>query len=241
MSACKNNRGEIIVVKYSIILLFFSSTCFAENNRYWESEVPVFGEASSISSEKHVKFFTVAKRYNVELTDVIEIHDFYDTFFKKTGWGKLSGDVRLSDSMLKDKWRGFKADYNAKELPEITLIAVWKAKNIPAIASVEVILFAYTKGKYSAKVKVVLRPKINTSPLFKLHELLAKDPKNLFILQEAVGSNVFQFEKIGPLDKNKYKNNQLVMDYYKIINEIYKQYEEFGSKYNNKQSGSEHR
>ncbi len=76
-----------------------------------------------------------------------------------------------------------------------------------------------------------ISPEVDTSPLFKLQELMMGDPRNVFILHKATGGNPFEIDKVNSQPVGDYKDNAMVKEYYNLVEVIVKQYREFGIKY----------
>jgi len=216
-----------------IVFLFLMSVLpvIANGNDYWAIDIPTVEEAVNVSRERNEIFFTVSTSYEIEINDTEEIYGFYEDFFEKIGWENPMKNFSRSRNEHQGKWNSYRSAFNQDNLPESSYASVWKAKKIPAIGTVNLTLTGFKDGKYNAKVSVSLAPEVDTSPLFKLQKLMAGNPRNIFILYEATGGNPFEIDKVNSLPAKGYENNEMVKEYYKVVETIIKQYRDFGMKY----------
>lgn len=213
------------------IFLLSISTAIADDNNYWAIEIPAVEGATNISNERNKRFYIISTTYEVVVSDVATIYDFYNDFFEKMDWENPMKKFSHSKSEFQGKWNSYRSAFNQDGLPESSYASMWKAKNIPAMGTVNLTLTSFKDGKFNAKIKASLSPEVDTSPLFQLQKLMVEDPRNIFILHEATGGNPFEFDKVSPQPSKEYKNNEMVKDYYKLMEEIFKKFQDFGEKY----------
>lgn len=219
------------MIRAIMILLLSASSVFAGNVKYWEITIPTIDGATNVSSERDERFYTISSSHNVEIKDTKEIYNFYNDFFEKLGWEDPTKKFPKSGNQYQGKWSSYRSAFNDKGLPESTYASMWKGRNIPAIGVVNLKLTSYKNGKFAATVDVTISPEVDTSPLFQLQELMIGDPKNIFILHKATGGNLFEIDKINPQPSKDYRDNEMVKEYYALIETIYKQYRDFWAKY----------
>lgn len=219
------------MIRSAIVFMLFTSSAFAGGNNYWTIEIPVVTGASNVLRERDDRFYIISSSYEVVIEDTEKLYDFYNDFFEKLGWDNPMKDFPRTKNEYKEKWNSYRSAFNHEGLPESSYASIWKSKAIPASGTVNLTLTSFIDGKFSAKVKVIITPEVDTSPLFQLQKLMIGDPKNIFILHSATGGNPFEIDKINPKPSGMYKNNEMVKEYYGLVESIFKQYREFGDKY----------
>jgi len=219
------------MLRILIIILLTASSALANNETYWAVDIPVMQGATNVSVERNEKFYTVSTSYELMISDPEKIYDFYNEFFKKIGWENPMKKFPRQKNEIQSKWSSFQSKFNQNGLPESYYGSMWEAQTIPAIGAVNLTLTSYDGEKFKTKVKVSLSPDIDTSSLFQLQSLMTGDPRNIFILHEATGGNPFEIDKINPTPSSEHKNNKMVMEYYSLVEQIFMQYQDFGTKY----------
>lgn len=214
-----------------ILFLLSTSLVFAEDNKYWETDIPIMAGATNISSNRNERFYVLSTSYEVELAETESLYKFYENFFEKMGWENPMKNFPKLGNNIQGSWNSFRTAFNSEDLPESSYASMWKATKLPAVGTVNLTLTNYNEGKFKAKVKVTLSPEVDTSPIFELQNLIMGDPRNIFILHKATGGNPLEFDKVLPVPEQEFKNDQIVIKYYKLLGNVIEQYREFGSKY----------
>ena len=219
------------MIRTILIFLLSVSSVIADDNSYWAIDIPTVNGAANVSRERNERFYTISTSYEVEINDTEAIYVFYKEFFEKIGWENPMKGFPHSMNEYQGKWSSYRSAFNQEDLPESSYASMWKAKNIPAMGTVNLTLTGFNGGKFNAKVIVSLSPEVDTSPLFQLQTLMMGDPRNIFILHEATGGNPFEIDKVNPRPTKEHENNKMVKEYYKLIETIIRQYRDFGEKY----------
>ncbi len=226
-----------------IIVLFlslsFSTLAYAENiKRYWNIEIPVMKGATNISEEKNPRFSRINKTYDLILTDPIEVSQFYDKFFESNGWVNWAKGVSEvlnagNDSNLFIRgWSSYYFNVNSDGTPEAIFQLMWNSKKVPEFANLRLELNDYSKGKFRAKIKISIVPKINFEDYTCKIKELFNEPQNFFILSRAVKGDPTKFENIDLEHLNKIKNTDpLIEKYCNIVTDIMKEYKQFYDNY----------
>jgi len=219
------------MIRILLILLLSASSVLADENNYWAIVIPVVEGATNVTRDRDEKFYVISLSYEVVISDTQKIYDFYKEFFEKISWENPMKNLPRSINEYQGKWSSYRSAFNHEGLPESSYASMWKAENVPAIGTVKLTLTGFKDGKFKAKVKVSLSPDVDTSPLFQLQKLMMGDPKNIFILHEATGGNPLEIDKVNPRPSKEHKDNKMVKEYYELIEQIFKQYQDFGTKY----------
>lgn len=226
--------------KATIIFLFLalsfgSSNLLYGNNNYWGINIPIIDGAMNIQSEKSDKMLTIYKSYDINIDSIENIAKFYNDFFYSIGWeDPIMGDQNKNNEF---EWSSHRMTFTADDKPEATYSNMWKAKNIPAKGLLQLTLTDYNEKGFKGTVKVILSPNIDTSPLIKINQIIGKDPKNLFKLYKAIGENPFKIENIEVPSSLK-KEEQIVKQYFELIQNILESYDDFREKYVTQDIGS---
>ncbi len=233
-SNIKRNKENIVKILTSNIFLIFISICsiaYANNVNYWEIKLPTLDGATNISTERDERFYGITSSYEIKIKNTKELYSFYNEFFEKMGWQNPMKGFRRPTHEQQGGWSSYRTTFTPEGHPESSYSSLWKAESIPALGTVILTITGFKDGVFEAKVKVSIAPEVDNTPLHKLQNILTENPKNIFILYEATGGNPFEIDKVNPHPAEKYKDNEMVKEYYKIIDTIAKQYLDFGAKY----------
>ena len=209
--------------------MLLSGTASAENEKYWEYDIPIIRGAQNVSIIKDKEFCTYSISYDLKVKNTKEVLRFYINYFKKIGW-KNPLEKFNDMGTMPIKWNGEVSNFK-DGLPVVAYSSFWEAQDIAALGGFGVTLTNYSVGVFDANIHVSMEPKIDMSPIHKYHERLMEDPKNIFILYEAVQSNPYLIESFTSNPNPKYQDNIIVKEYYEAAEKILLQYKEFRSKY----------
>ena len=220
------------MIKVILIMLFSFSSAIAGDNNYWAIKLPVINGATNISHEKDENLYIKRLTYNLSVKDTQIIYDFYDKFFSDIGWENPMKKHSMSKmNTIKGKWASYRSAYSEEGEPFTIYASMWKSENIPAVGQASLKLTGFKEGVFDAEISVAVSPEIDSSPLFKLQNIMMADPMNIFILHDAVKGNPFEIDKIKLSPSGKHKDNEVVKNYYEMVNVILDQYREFGAKH----------
>ncbi len=220
-------------MKHLIALTIFFLVSTSSAGSYWEIEIPVVENAINIKTKKTDNLYTSIKSYDVVIDDPDVLYDFYNRFFIERNWKNPMSQFKSRPGFGSKKWNAFNARFDEDDKPVVHYGSAWINNNPPATGNVSVKLNNYKNGKFHASVEVALAPKIDISPLFRIQEIVSENPKNLFILYKAIGGNPFEIDELNIIPKEKYKNEQVVSQYFEAISQIAQQYKTYGNKYGN--------
>ncbi|RMA80944.1 hypothetical protein [Umboniibacter marinipuniceus] len=197
---------------------------------YWSIEIPTPEIAENILSDTNEKFYSKNVTFDVSDIEPDSIGSFYNSFFTEMGWADPSAALP-SQFQRPGGWSGYSMRINESGQPEAAYGRMWKSVNPPAIGSLQLVLSNYTEAGFSGVVTVSITPEIDTNSLMQLNQLLGNDPKNLFNLFNAVGTNPFEIQNIVVPANFTNEEDPLLVEYFGIVNEVIEQYYEFGQKY----------
>ena len=206
-------------------------TSFANAGNYWDIDIPILPGAKNIKKEKDARFFQISVEYEIEVKDSSEIYAFYNTFFEKMGWENPMKKYRGHSGEFKGNWSSHQMAFTSEGSPFAAYAGMWKANDIPALGSVNLTMDEYNGDVFGAKLRIVLTPEVDRSPLMKIQQLMTGNPKNIFKLHEAIGGNPFELDKINLSMNPGFKNEKVVVDFYKSVDEVMNNYADFGKKY----------
>ena len=216
---------------FTILMLMFSLNISAKEAKYSEIKIPLVAGAQNIEETRNETFHIISVTYSVQLSDIKSVYDFYAEFFQNQGWESFSKGFSKRNVGDLGEWQSYRTTFTDKGKPESYYSSMWKAKKYPANGSLLLTLVGFDEGKYRAKIVVSISPEVDTSPLFKLQRIIMSDPKNIFIICDAIGGNPFQLDTVNLTPSEKYKDNEMVKEYYKVLKTIIEQYKDFGEKF----------
>ena len=220
------------MIKVILIMFFSFSSAIASENNYWAINLPVINGATNISHEKDEKLYIKRLTYNLPVKDTQIIYDFYDKFFSDIGWeNPMKKHSTSKMNNIQGKWSSYRSAYNEEGKPFTIYASMWKSENTPAVGQASLKLIGFKEGIFDAEISIAVSPEIDSSPLFKLQNIMMANPVNIFILYDAVKGNPFEIDKIKLSPSGKYKDHEVVKNYYELVNKILNQYREFGTKY----------
>lgn len=216
------------MLRIIVLFLLTTSIAFADGKGYWSIRIPDMKGATAATHEKDKKFYIISTSYELSVHDINRVYDFYNKFFDSMGWkDPMTGQRNLMRN-LQGKWSTFNSGFKKGSGPYITYAAMWKAADMPAVGTVNLTLTGFHDNVFSGKVVVKISPVMN-APLFELQKLIMSDPRNIFILYKATGGNPFEMDKVNPTPVAGYKDDPVVVKYYRLIGKISKQNRDFGS------------
>ncbi|OMH36189.1 hypothetical protein [Motiliproteus sp. MSK22-1] len=189
------------------LLIGIPSVCHSKPVDYWSLEVPVPKEATDVRHDKSQHFYTITTQYEIRIVDTDEIYELYQRYFSAIGWKDPMADFPKNGSRSQGSWSSYRANFGSDGLPEAAYASMWKAEKMPAYGSVLVTLTSYENEVFTATVKVVLTPEVDTSALIEMQQLIVSDPKILFALHKIIGANPFEVEEVVETMKNVDKSS----------------------------------
>ena len=210
--------------------------CNAWSAGYWDLELPVMDGASAIAPSRNEDLSVISLTFELEIQDPVEIRKFYDEYFKGLGWKnelqiRPRSFVGGEDSL--GGWSGNQMTFTSDGEPLVVYVANWEPDDIPATAVLNVRLTGHSQDQFSSEVSVQIGPNPVPQILFRLRDLLATHPENLFKLHEAAGGNPleihnFDIDNIPP----RLEADPVVVEYISIVEELREANSEFHQRYN---------
>ncbi|MGH1377515.1 MAG: hypothetical protein ACRBB3_01715 [Alphaproteobacteria bacterium] len=198
----------------------------AEETSYFDFDIPVLDGGKNISRSKSDTNYSVSLSYEVVVERPDLVYDFYNEFFQNHGWGGL-----MMGSAVSEKWSGFSANINGEGKAVFSNSAMWQPKETPVLGLVSLIVNDYKEEKFYAEVHVDLNPEINNDNFFEFSKSL-DNPRNIFILQKAIGADPFQLENMKPnLIIKEYEGEAIIEAYMKMAEKTLYLYQDFGEQY----------
>ncbi len=198
----------------------------AKEASYFDMQLPVMTGAENISHSRDDQYYSTSLSYDIVIDSPDPVYDFYDAFFKKQGWkGFMEGHS------MSGKWNGYSANISSEGGAVFAHSSRWQPSDVPVFGSVNLMINDYKDGKFYAEIQVTLTPELNDSPFFEFSKLLS-DPKNIFILEKAVGRDPFQFEDVNlDLIPKGYADELVIKEYKNLIEGTLQLYKDFGEQY----------
>ncbi len=218
---------------YLTLMVVFTVTPYtvcADSEIYWDYDIPIYNGGRDVSIKKDEKFCTYSVSYDLKINNTIELLIFYKNFFEKKGWSNPWEDLS-SNGKMPLKWNGNIFNWNLEGMPEFIYSSYWKAQDIPVNGLVRVLLTGVSDGKFDAVVSIHMSPDIDLSPIFEFQERIVEDPRNIFLLHEAVQGNPFIMENFSAERNPKQSTNTIVQEYYMAVDNVLSQYREFYQKH----------
>lgn len=209
------------------VLIMFPALSVARAESYMDMEIPVMEGATNVKDERDDTLYQREMSYDIVVKKPIQIFEFYDAVFEKEGWVKndfFNDDVRWTPLL------GRQVTFTASKTISSQS---WNKNDLAAKGAISVILNEYSSQGFKASVNIGFAAEIGLgSKYVELMHLLAESPKNLFILNHAVGEQAMQFKNINldTIDK-KYANETVVKEYIKIYKDLRESAEEFADIY----------
>ncbi len=217
-------RTFILVIFISV---FVSSVSNAQDTIYLDLELPIMEGAQNISHEKSEFYHSISLSYNLDLDDIDIVYDFYEQFFKALGWKDYMGNHPFVK-----KWGGYSANINPDSGAKYATSAGWVLEHAPVAAILNLTVNNYTGDKFQSKVNLTISPELSQNALMKFTALFS-DPRNIFILQKAIGNEPFDFMNNYDASNipKEFKNEKIIMEYQKMRNESIDEYKDFAEQY----------
>lgn len=216
----------ILLILIAIAIFSQTTTATAKEISYFDMELPVMTGVKNISRNKNDQNYTVSLSYEIVIQRTETVYNFYNEFFKKQGWENFIEGYAISG-----KWSGYSATINPEGRAEFNYYSMWQPKDDPVFGSLNLNLYDYKNGLFYAKVQVILSPELNDDSYIEFSKLL-EEPKNIFILQKAIGRDPFQLKGMMPdIISKEYDDELIIKEYRKLINSRNQQYKDFGEQY----------
>lgn len=219
-------------MKYIVLVVFLttSMTVFASDNAYWSIVIEVPKYAKSVQREENEKYYTKIVSFEVQDIRPNELVEFYSTFFGGLGWEDPTAAFGNRPEISGD-WGGYSMRFSSEGKPEAGYGKSWVSPKVPATGDLSLLLTSYSIDGFSGKATVAIMPNVDMSPLMQIHELLGSDPRNFFVLYEAIGSNPFEIHTISPSNQKVQSKDSIVQEYYRIVERVEAEFAQFGSQY----------
>ena len=219
--------------KLALVLWVLFSACLAraENIGYWDIEIPVPESATDIDAAEDRRVMMKTVSFDWKGENVSELRQYYSEFFDSIGWeNPLAGS---SFSSVKDKsgFSSFVMDFDEYNQPFAKYGSHWKAKDYPAAATLTLHLTEYEAGLLSGKAEVSIIPDLELEASFRLLDLVANDPKNLFRLHNAVQGDPFDIYNVALPANFREESDPLLSEYYQIVDEIFQEFRQWEADY----------
>lgn len=219
-------------MKYVIFFVLLVSTLnvWASDANFWSIEIGVPKYAVGIERTENERFFTKIVRFEVRDIQPKELEEYYARFFGDLGWKDPMAEFADRSGMM-GEWAGYNIRFNSDGKPEAAYGKSWQATTLPATGNLSILLTSYSTSGFSGKVTVAISPSIDMSSLMQVHELLGNDPRNIFVLYDAIGSNPLEIHTVSLTEGNPKAKNPLVQEYYRILESVEAEYSAFGIRY----------
>jgi hypothetical protein len=233
LSFAINNKMTFLSLLVILFLLAFATKVVYGENNCWDIAVPTIEGGENIHTKRSYKFFTITKTYDITVESVDSVSKFYEDFFLSIGWENpiVESMIRKTDSQ--SYWSGRRMTFTNDGKPEAIYVNTWKAKGSPTKGVLELTLTNYSEEKksFKGKIKVIISPEIDMSPLTKINQLIGENPKNLFHLYKVIKGNPLKIDTIEIPSSYQSSNDQLIKQYYNLVQEILNNYSDFRDKY----------
>ena len=219
-------------MKFAILLVLLLSTLnvWASDTGFWSIEIGVPKYAMEVERIENERFFSKIVSFKVRDIQPKELEAYYTSFFGDLGWKDPMAEFADHPGMM-GEWAGYSVRFNSDGKPEAAYGKSWQATKLPAIGSLSVVLTSYSTNGFSGRVTVAITPNIDMSSLMQVHELVGNDPRNIFVLYEAIGSNPMEIHTVSLTERKPPAKTPLVQEYYRILETIEAEYTAFGSQY----------
>tara|TARA_R110001592_G_scaffold3525_1_gene19703 strand:- start:95 stop:940 length:846 start_codon:yes stop_codon:yes gene_type:complete len=210
-----------------ITLIALPDPSKAKEASYLDIELPVMIGGENISLNKDDQNYSVSLSYEIVIEDTAQVYDFYDHYFREQGWKTF-----MEGHPFKKKWNGYGAHINMEGKAIFSTTAAWMPKDIPITGLVQLVLNDYQKGKFYGEVTVTLAPDMDQDAYMKFSELLG-DPKNIFILQKAIGGDPFQLLEDTNIQNipKEFEDEKVIKEYLNMKKKTLEQFKDFGEQY----------
>lgn len=201
-----------------------------EKLRHWPIEIPTPDTAGNPESTFDDRFQTIAVTFDWVGNDARELYEFYNTYFSSLGWEDPTAQFS-NFPKSKTGWSSYGMTFDENNRPSARYASMWKSTSIPAISNVSLQLNSYESDTFRGQVIVHVTPEIDMTPLFRLNSLLGEDPKNWFLLHNAVQGNPLDLTTISLPPSYRDETKPLFAEYYSIVDEITEAFSDWKEKY----------
>lgn len=221
------------LVIFSLVLLFLTNTTQASEKDYWSTELPVIEGASDIEKQNTKEFYLLQKSYNLEVSNIDQVYDFYESFFNSINYKNPFAGKDFPKTFAKPKkWTSSAISYKESGAPVLNYASTWHSADKNFMGAVRLVLEDYKEpGIYDASITVQISPKVQTASLFELNNLLMESPENIFLLYDELGSDPSEILEVDMSKRDS--DSQLVQRYFKIVDKIINEYQEFAEEHIN--------
>ena len=243
---------RILCLLAAAVILTLAATSHAQTEplNYKDMDIPIMDGATDITDEWNEDFYTRKLSYKIKIEDDKTVLKFYTKYFKGNGWQNFFDNwpkVPNHPVFSELKWGG--TSYRivpGKTKMQYGTSWTWKSPPVNAMLSLTYSDYNESINTFESLITITISPSLDIhesaenkyrDQSMDLHDLIEKNPKNIFILDKGLGhifdeKGQMDFLKFNPQSvPTEFKDKEIIKGYIKMIEDLKASYKDFGKKY----------